>query len=245
VPQAAPTYEIQGREVSLPVHVRDAFSASATFAVSSAAARRLLPGPEIDVAEIAPGRCLLSVAAIDYRDNDLGDYDEVSIAFFVRPRGAKPGLPWLGTWVDLVRGRLGTYIRHLPVNQEFTREAGCRIWGFPKTVQGIDLERSPDEVRCRLEVAGEHALTLAVRPPRRTRELPDSDLVTYSWIEGAPHATRFTSGARAFGARVGGARLELGAGPLAEELRSLRPGRALFTAVMDGMHARFDAPDKL
>jgi len=66
-----------GREVRMPVVVRDAASGAATYLVSAAAARRLLPGPELDVVELLPGRAVLTLACIDYRDNDLGDYNEV------------------------------------------------------------------------------------------------------------------------------------------------------------------------
>jgi hypothetical protein len=55
-------YEIQGRAVTLPVEVRDATSATATYLVSASAARRLLPGDAIDVVELLPGKALLSIA---------------------------------------------------------------------------------------------------------------------------------------------------------------------------------------
>ena len=86
-------YTIQGREVSLPVVVREATSGAATYVVDAAAARRLLPGEEIDVVELLPGKALLSIAVIDYKNNDLGDYNEVSIALFVRERQAPKGPP--------------------------------------------------------------------------------------------------------------------------------------------------------
>jgi hypothetical protein len=127
---AATRFVIQGREVRLPVVVRDASSGAATYAVSTAAARRLIPGDVLEPVEIWPGRALCSLAVIDYRDNDLGDYNEVSIAFFVRERAAARGLPYVGTIADFLRGRVATYIRHLPVDQRFTCEAGRTIWGF-------------------------------------------------------------------------------------------------------------------
>jgi len=110
-------YLIQGRTVTMPLIVRDACSATATWVVSSRAAQALLPGPELEIAEIMPGRGLLSISCIDYRDNDLGAYDEVSIAFFVRERGDRRGVPYLGAAVDMMRGLLPTYIIHLPVSQ--------------------------------------------------------------------------------------------------------------------------------
>lgn len=104
IPQARPDdYLIQGERVRLPCIVRDACSATATWLVSAKAAQALLPGPELEIAEVMPGRGLLSIACIDYRDNDLGDYNEVSIAFFVRRRGEPKGVPYLGAAMDMMR----------------------------------------------------------------------------------------------------------------------------------------------
>jgi hypothetical protein len=239
------SYSIQGREVRLPCVVRDASVGAASWIVPAAAARRLLPGPELEVAEVLPGRALLGIALVDYRDNDLGDYDEVSIGVFARPRGQRAGLPWLGSALDLARGRLGVYIRHLPVNQSFTCEAGRRIWGYPKTVQTIELTLSGDRMHGRLVYDGEHALTLSL-PRRGARTLPERELVSYAYVEGVAHRIPATQGAEGFGVRLGGAALELGSGPVADELRSLGlPKRALMTTWMERMHAAFGEPEKL
>src|SRR5205814_5156622 len=103
------------------------------------AARRLLLHPELEVAELLPGRALLVIACIDYRDNDLGDYNEVSLALFVRRRGEAAGVPWLGTAVALARNRIATYIYRLPVDQSFTCDVGRGVGGFPKSVEQIDF----------------------------------------------------------------------------------------------------------
>jgi hypothetical protein len=241
----APVFSIQGRDVRLPVVVRHATSGQASFLVSAAAARKLIPGPGLDVAEVLPGRALCSIAVIDYRDNDLGDYNEVSIALFVRESAKPAGIPWLGNAVDMVRGRLGTFIVHLPVDQSFTCDAGRTIWGFPKTVQQIEIDRRPQRMTCRLIYDGELALTLTL-PRGGAREMPESDLTTYSFIEGVLHKTAFRSGADGFGVRMGGAELELGRGRIAAELRSLGlPRRALMTTWMERMHATFQAAQKV
>jgi len=242
---AGERFEIQGRTVTLPVVVRDATNASATFLVSSAAARRWIPDGAFEVAELVPGRALLSIAAIDYRDNDLGDYDEVSLALFVRPRGAKSGWPLVGTLVELLQGKLGAYIHRLPVNQSFTCEAGKTIWGFPKSVCGITIEASGDRYECRLEVDGVHALT--IRFPRGgTGLMPDRELISYTYLHGVPHRTRAQMGGEGFALRLGGAELVLGSHALANELRLLGlPRRALFTSFTEHMHAVFELPEKL
>jgi hypothetical protein len=236
----------QGREVTMPVVVRDASSAAATYLVRAAAARRLLPGPELDVVELLPGRALLSIAAIDYRDNDLGDYNEVSIALFVRERGAPAGVPWIGAALDLARNRLATYIYKLPVNQSFTCEAGRGIWGFPKTVEQIEFSDAGGSRACRLVMDGRHVLTLSVRRGG-ARTLPDAAMITYSYVDGALHRTSFVSGARAVGLHLGGgSELAFGDHPLADELRALGlPRRPMLSVWMEHSHGRFEAPERV
>jgi hypothetical protein len=235
-------YVFQGREVTLPVVVRDASSMAATFLDSAAAARRLLPDERLRVVEVFPGQALFSIACIDYVDNDLGDYHEVCIALFVHERGKGPFVPYLGNVVDFFRNRLGTYILHLPVNQSFTRDAGEGIWGFPKTVEQIDFADTNGRRSCRLTMGGRHVLTFeAFRGGGFS--LPEMPMLTYSHVGGRLHTTRFTSAATEVGFGLGGTTLELGDHPIADELRSLGlPRSALMTVWMGHQRARFDAP---
>ena len=243
--EAPRSYTIQGRTVTLPCLVREASSGAATYLVKTEPARRLLPGPELDVVELWPGYALASIACIDYKDNDLGDYNEISIALFVRERGAPRGFPLVGAVADFFRARLPTYIHRLPVNQAFTCEAGRLIWGFPKVVHEIDFAYSDRGAVCTWRDEGEHVLTFSV-PRGGTQRMPDASLLTYSYLDGAPHRTVFTSGAEGVGFRLGGARLELGTHAIASELRELGfPRRALLSTWMEKMHARFEAPEKL
>lgn len=236
-------YVIHGRSVTMPCVVRDACVATATWVVSSRAAQDLLPGAELEIVEIAPGRGLLSIACIDYRDNDLGDYNEVSVAVFVRKSGERRKIAYLGSAIDLMRGLLPTHILHLPVDQSFTCEAGRVIWGFPKTVDDIELDTGGDRARCVWNKDHHTVLKLSV-PCGGHRRLPEQTLRTYSYIDGALHETRFTSSAEDVGIRLGGARIELGAHPIADELRSLGlPKPALMSVWMGKMRGRFEAPE--
>lgn len=235
-------YIFQGREVTMPVIVRRASSMAATYLVSAAAARRLLPGPELDVVELLPGRALFSIACIDYQDNDLGDYDEVSLAFFVRERRSPAGMPYLGAAADLMRNRLATWIWKLPVNQGFTCEAGRGIWGFPKSVEEIEFSQSGGRRRCRLAMDSRDVLTFSA-PLGGTRALPEAPMTTYSYIDGLLHRTTFLSAATGVGIHLGGAELVLGDHPIAGDLRALGlPKRAMMSVWMDAMRGRFEAP---
>src|ERR1051325_1912481 len=149
------TYEIQGQTVRLPVEVRDATNAYASFLVPSEAVRRLLP-PGLVTAEGFPGRSLCTIGAIEYRDNDLGQYNEVAIAFMVCRGSAR-------AFFDLVRGNAAAYIHRLPVNASFTCAAGSTIWGYPKTVEDIQIADSDGWRTCALRSKGSHVLTISIK----------------------------------------------------------------------------------
>jgi hypothetical protein len=244
MPSTTLEYEIQGKVIRFPVEVRDATSGAATFLVPTSAAARLIPA-EFEIAEILPGRGICSLAMIDYKDNDLGDYNEIAVGFMVVPKGSRPRIPYLGTIIDLMKGRLASHITHMPVDQSFTRDAGATIWGYPKTVQEIDIEDLGSRARARLVCDGEHALTLTL-PRGGTRTVADSNIETLSLIEGVPHRTTASQRIDGMGFRLGGAEVELGTGRIADELRSLGfPKSALMCIWMEHMEARFGRPEKL
>jgi hypothetical protein len=231
----ADSYEIQGQTVTMPVEVRDASTGTAAFDVPVAAARELLP-PEIEPVASSEGISQVVIALIDYRDNDLGDYHEIGITFFVRPTGA----PADGS-AD------GTYISRLPVDQSFTCEAGRTIWGFPKTVEEIDWSYEDASVTATLRMDGELVMRLTV-PRGGDDEMPPIPMVSYSLIDGKPFATDFTQGGAGSQVLVGGdgVSLELGDHPVAKELASLNlPGPAVMSTWTEHMRGTFAAPRPL
>lgn len=230
------TYEIAGRTVTMPCLVRDASAGTAMFDVDLAAARALVPAPFVPV-ETSPGRCQLVLAVIDYRDNDLGDYLEVGVTFFVTPGAGASGEAGGA-------GEAGTFITRLPVDQEFTCEAGCTIWGFPKTVEEIALDRTDTSATCELRMDGELVLRLTL-PRGGSDDMPQMPMTTYTLIDGAPHATPFVQGGAGSQVVAGGdgVTVELGDHPVAKELAALGlPAPAQMSTWTEHMQGRFDTP---
>jgi len=231
----APTsYEIQGRTVRLPVEVRRAWSASALYAVPAAAVEPLLPGDAFAPLDLGGGQTQLVITLVDYQDNDLDSYREIGVVFFVVPRGSGPE-------------QAGTYIWRLPVNQSFTCEAGRTIWGFPKTVERIDYDETPDRVRGVLWMDGRVVLDLAL--PRGGTPTADATTtgVTYTWLHGAAHRTPMTTGGAAVLNPAGApASLALGDHPIADALRSLGlPKPPALVTWVPHMKGSFGAAEKL
>src|ERR1700712_172949 len=143
----ASSYKIHDEVVTMPVVVRDASAGTAIFEIDAVAAQALVPGTAFEIVEVSPGRAHLVLALIDYRDNDLGDYLELGVTFFAKPVGSDAA---------------GTFIYKLPVDQDFTRAAGCEIWGFPKSVEDISFDYTEDRLTVKLSMDGEHVLTASI-----------------------------------------------------------------------------------
>lgn len=243
---AGRTYEIQGRTVSFPVQVRDASAAIAAFVVPSAAAARLV-GDAFEIVDFLPGRTLFMLGCIDYKDNDLGDYNEVAMNFFVRARGERGGIPYAGAWVAMVRGELPSFSWKMPVNQSFTRDAGAIIWGFPKTIERIDFDYSrAGRFHALLEMDGKKVFDIDM-PRGGSRSQPPGSAIAYSYIDGAPHRTTFSQHASQLGFSLGrSVEITLGDHPIAADLRSLGlPKKPLATTWAGKMVMNFDPPERL
>ena len=225
------TYDIAGRTVTMPVQVRDASAGTVLWDVDATAAQALLPA-DFEVAETAPGRANLAIALVDYRDNDLGSYLEIGLILFVRPRTG---------------GEEGNFIVHLPVDQEFTCEAGQRIWGFPKTVESIERGDGDGSTTWTLTMDGELVLRLTM-PRGGSDEAPALPMTSYTVLDGAPHATAFSQWGKGSQLVIGGEGvvLELGSHPIAKELESLGlPSEPQLSTWTDQMQATFETPRAL
>jgi hypothetical protein len=230
-------YQIQGRTLTLPIHVRDADSWAAQFFVPAAAAQRIVDPTGLEVAQPIPGRAVVNLAFVRYKDTDLDSYNELAIAFLVRRDDATKGSA-LDKMREFVQGRIGVYIHQLPVTQTFTLEAGQTIWGYPKFLADIDIIEEDGRVVCSLAHDGTYVLTLELREGGPIK-LPQQNLATYSLRDDVLRRTEWEQDAP-MRARLGGATLELGSHPIADELRTLGlPKRALMCSTMRGMRATF------
>ncbi|WP_449065015.1 acetoacetate decarboxylase family protein [Planomonospora algeriensis] len=228
---------IQGRDVSMPVRVRDAAVCSASYLVRADAARAVLAYSGLDAAEVLPGRALCALAFVDYADGDLDAYHEFGVAFMIRPpeAGPPPRRGLRANLAELRRSGAGFFIHWLPVDQGFTLEAGRSIWGFPKELADIDLRLASPYKRCIVRKDGRLVLDLLVKPGFR---VPAPAAATpadaYSHLDGVTRRIPWSVSPSGVRARPGGALIRLGNHPVARELSELGlPKRALMTLTAD------------
>ncbi|HEU5150464.1 MAG TPA: acetoacetate decarboxylase family protein [Iamia sp.] len=199
---------IQGREITFPMEVTAMNAATLLFSVPAGPAAALLPGSSFEVVEVAPGTAQLVVALCDYVENPWGDYDEVNLGFLARPAGAPAEV-------------VGSFVYRMPVNQEFTCEAGNRVMGFPKTVESLDVAYTSSSVRFALATAEGPQLAVTLPRAESVGEPAAVEAASYSYLDGVAHETTLRMDMGTGVVDPAAVSIELGSGTIADELRSL------------------------
>ena len=148
------------------------------------------------------------ISLCDYRDNPWGDYNEVNLGFLARPAGAGDDV-------------IGSFIYRMPVDQQFTCEAGNLVMGFPKVVTRIDADYTDAQVTFQLFDGGELALSVTVPRVRSDDAAVRVETTSYSYLDGVPHGTPLAMDMSAAVVEPGDVHLTIGSGPIADELTSL------------------------
>jgi hypothetical protein len=239
----ARTFTVMRRKVKMPVEVRNASASVAYYVVPAKAAQALIEPSGLRVAATMPGRTLCTIGTMDYRDNDLGQYHEIAVTFFVHEPGAR-AVPVVGAPLSMARGGLAAYIHQLPVDAEFSYQAGQKIWGFPKFMSTIDIVRDRGVETAVLTVDGVHVLTQSVRVGG-TGKFGERPQISFALRDGVLYRTPSVMSGEGVGFRLGGARIELGEHAIADELRTLGlPKKPLFSTTIARMSGQFEAPEK-
>jgi hypothetical protein len=227
--------------VRLPIFYYDGTSTSAVFVARLGALRRLMPDPRFVPARLAPGLGAVAVTCFEYRDTDIGPYNELAISVVLNEPWFLPNLPGRALVASLRRHQLHAWVHHLPVTTEIARAAGVELYNYPKFVAGIDFEESEGRRVCRLSEGAEHILTLSgeriVTP--RSEQL---QLFSHLWMDRQPQSSEFKINAIEMGVslRSGVASLQLGERhPIARELADLiawsRPIQYQYMARFEGI----------
>jgi Acetoacetate decarboxylase (ADC) len=112
---------VGGKPVLFPVRIAEASQGWALYFVAAERAQNQLKKHETDLMEIVDvgGRTPVLVFGIDHRQSDLGKYQEIGVALFVRPHHGPSEVP-------------GMFFLSLVVNDQFTIDASRTAWGYQK-----------------------------------------------------------------------------------------------------------------
>ena len=232
----------QREPVTLPIHYRDAESMMAFFPLPTGHVKGLLPKPQMRPVEVVPGYAVVALIAFEYRDTDIGAYNELGICFPIL-FNSPFSIPFVPLLLEKSYPRLGFYVHHLPVTTQIACRAGREIWGYPKFVADIGFEENNEQRICHLHEGGKHILSLAVDRPEGSQKEEKRNLVTYSVLEDRVLKTVVRTKMHIEYRRIRGADLTLGDHSIARELRGLEISpRLIESRIADAMEAVLPAP---
>jgi hypothetical protein len=197
----------------------------AVFLAPQDGLRALLPSTRMHPIRVLPGRGTVIVSAMAFRDSDIGPYNEVAISIPFTLDRATPlfsGVLFKSPEVPSL------FIRHLPVTTEIARDAGIEFAGYPKFLASIEFERKNGWITCRLAEGDQHILTMAGRE-LEAQEMPRSRVWYFTARDGRLLRSEGVSSEKlqARSRDASHMRLELGAHPIAQELKELGLGKML------------------
>ncbi|MFV8049167.1 acetoacetate decarboxylase family protein [Mycobacterium sp. 48b] len=219
----------------MPVQIRAAEQHMAMFSVDADAAQRMIDYSGLRVYRHRPNRAMVVLMLMHYIDGDLGPYLEYGTNVMVnRPGSAESGLRGLGS--------AGAFVHHLPVDGEFTLQAGRQIWGYPKVLADFTLhEGGPFSFD--VSIDGRLAVGMDFKPglpvPSAFTAKPQVQS-TFSHLDGVLRETEGQMRLSGVRYRPGGVRIRLGDHPYAKELAALGlPKRALLSSSVRNVQMTF------
>jgi hypothetical protein len=240
---SATQYVIDGKEIPMPVKVGAASMLMQAFLVDANTVENIIKGTGYRALVIWPGKAIVQLLAVDYRENDLGDYNEGAIIFPVVTPGQKL-FPLLGAWLALISGKACNYVYRMPVNQPFTTHAGRFIWGFPKWPTQMDFEFNDKTAMGYFSDNGQLVYKIQAATGGKMA-MKDQKSPSVTVRNGKAYKTYGISSGSGVTFKVGGAEPEIGnAHPLALELRSLGlPKKPMFSVSAREIQMNFNGPE--
>lgn len=214
-------------EVKLPIFYYDGTATAAFFPARLRALRALMPDPRISPARLAPGVGVVAVMCFEYRDTDIGPYNELAISVALNEPWFLPNLPGRALVAGLRRNQLHGWVHHLPVTTEIARVGGIQLYSYPKFIGRIEYSESGTERVCQLSEGQEHILTMTgerIGAPHAKQV----QLFSHLWMDRQPQSSEFKLNAVELGMsmRPSSASLQLGKEhPIARELASVLVSR--------------------
>lgn len=237
-----------GEAAKLPIFYYEGTAQTAVFPAKLGALRKWLPDPRFVPARLAPGLGAVGVTCFEYRDTDIGPYNELAITVILNNPPFAPNLPGRALLAGLRSKQLHAWVHHLPVTTEIARVGGVDLYNYPKFIASIDFEQGAGRRSCRLAEGDDHILTLD-GPLIPTPDSGQLQLFSHIWMDRQPQESEFKlnviAGGRAL--KPGAATLQLGKShPIARELAAaLVSRRTIYYELMAPFEGILYGPEHL
>jgi hypothetical protein len=225
----------------------------AIFHCDWAAAAAMMPGASMKPIKMLGGRSLLIVSLYEYRDAyNIPPYNEIGMMIPIMIDDS-PQVPVLTMLLGDKLDKFGYHIIHMPVTSSENVIRGNQIWGLPKTLANVIIQRTPERISASVSEGNDAPYFEFDLPIRGSKKYYDVESNLYSVRDGA----RLQSPTAFIGDFVfyknstnlfkpdhhSKPAITLGKGPFADMLRKLNIESSPFqTRFCDDFNACFDFP---
>jgi len=249
------------KDYRFPTFYGDASCAIAIFHCDYEAAKAILPHPSMQPVKMTRGRSLVIFSCYEYRNvMNVAPYNEIAMTIPVVVDGAM-NIPVLTMLAGDKLNNFGYHVFHMPVTSLENRIRGRKIWGLPKDLETIEITKEGDTSNIKASAPGKPPyIELNIPTTGSTQEFDVSSNL-YSVLDGQrlKSETNFKSSfainkniktlltkSKPVQQEGAGAGLKLGAGPIADKLRTLEIEEEAFQyRYTPSMNACFDLPKDL
>lgn len=120
----------------------------------------ILPSKRMNPFRLTPWHSMFTITATQYKDSDVGPYNQVSI-----------GIPFvLDNQTPIFTGILHKvpdvpfiYTLHLPVTTEPARDSGIEMANYPEFLADINFSKENNWINCKADSEGQNILSLSCR----------------------------------------------------------------------------------
>ena len=213
------------RSIWVPLFYYDSMKLDALFLAPREKLKALLPSARMHPYRITSKYGIVSISAMEFRETDIGPYNEVAISI---PFTLDKATPMFTGTLRKSPEEPYLYIHQLPVTTEIARDAGVEFAGYPKFLAIIEFEKKEDRVTCKLAEGNQHILTFAGRK-LPIHYAPRSRVNFFSTRGGRILRSHTIASERqlARSKDASHAQIELGDHPIAQELKELGLGKML------------------
>lgn len=169
---------------TFPIRFRDVHYISALYRSNPSAIYEKLKGTGLKPALYFRGSPLTAVGLIQYKDSDLGAYNEMIIAIPVVPENTGNKLQnWLDLYMPNNKKKVGQFIIHIPVTTQRSVDAGRILWGYPKIVLPISHNFNQHKINSHIWSEEKNSVLLEISGTSPFGiPIPSMDLMTYSFL---------------------------------------------------------------
>ena len=237
-PMQAP---LEAQEIKLPLQFQEFSAMMAFFPATIARMQPHLPDRRLKLVPFIPSFSVVGIACLEYKQCDLGPYNEVGVFFPVRYQ-PKLNLPLIPLLFEESFTDMGAYIYRLPVTTQAALDAGIKFWGYPKSLAKIDFDESAGVRTCRWMEDDQLILELSIKIGKPGTERQRT-LRTFSVLEGHLLTTTFEiRGLLRSMRRPNAAKLTLGNNPHIEEIKAWKiQSWPIETRIFTQIKGRLDA----